>query len=246
MALTITTVTKVAPVGPGLLRGVYSILWDNSYPTGGEPLWLTRIAEDFDYIYGVSVISNDTLADNGYKIDLFRNLLVAALENAKPGDTLLVASYGDGADALALRVTDAVNVPICTGENLSRRQGFKDFILNQALDIAHPDIRNTGGLLETKKIADMADTYLLPTSPHTCGGPLLYMCSAHLCTAVPNFLIMESNYWKCTHQYPYFAGNVPVPKDGHVSPPELPGIGAQIRPELFRNGDAIVETIAKA
>jgi len=39
--------------------------------------------------------------------------------------------------------------------------------------------------------------------------------------------------------------NVPVPKDGHVIPPELPGIGVEIRPELFRNGDATVETVAK-
>jgi len=34
--------------------------------------------------------------------------LVAALENAKPGDTLLLASYGDGADAFALRVSDGI------------------------------------------------------------------------------------------------------------------------------------------
>ena len=45
-------------------------------------------------------------------------LLVAALENAKPGDALLVASYGDGADALALRVTDAV-------KGLSDRRGIR-------------------------------------------------------------------------------------------------------------------------
>ncbi len=82
------------------------------------------------------------------------------------------------------------------------------------------------------------------TSPHTCGGPLLYMCSTHLSVAVPNFLVMESNYWKYTHQFPFFVNNVPVPKDGHVAPPELPGIGATIRPELFHNGDAIVETVA--
>jgi hypothetical protein len=30
-----------------------------------------------------------------------------------------------------------------------------------------------------------------------------------------------------------------------VTPSELPGIGAEIKPELFRNGDAIVETVAK-
>lgn len=64
MGLTVTTVKKVAAVGPGLLRGVYSVLWDNSYATGGEYLDMTT---DFDYVYGCSIISNDTLADNGYK-----------------------------------------------------------------------------------------------------------------------------------------------------------------------------------
>ena len=67
-----------------------------------------------------------------------------------------------------------------------------------------------------------------------------------MCTALANFLIMESNYWKYTHQFPYFVRNVPVPKDGYVTPPELPGIGAEIKTELFQNGDAILETVGKA
>lgn len=101
MALTITTVTKVAPVGPGLLRGVYSIAWDSSYPTGGEPLWLTRIAEDFDYIFGVSVLSNDTLADNGYKIGC---VVPAPTVEASASNVLLTVHWeknpadGGGAD----------------------------------------------------------------------------------------------------------------------------------------------------
>ena len=45
--------------------------------------------------------------------------------------------------------------------------------------------------------------------------------------------------------YPYFLNNVPVPVDGYVSAPEAPGLGAEIRPELFKNGDAIVETVAE-
>ena len=63
---------------------------------------------------------------------------------------------------------------------------------------------------------------------------------------MPNFLIMESNYWKYPHQYPYFVNNVPVPEKGHMSHSELPDIGAEIKPEIFGNGDAIVETVAAA
>jgi L-alanine-DL-glutamate epimerase-like enolase superfamily enzyme len=62
---------------------------------------------------------------------------------------------------------------------------------------------------------------------------------------VPNFCYMESNYWKYTHQYPYFLKNVPIPVKGYVSPPEAPGLGAEIKPELFTTGDAIIETIVE-
>jgi L-alanine-DL-glutamate epimerase-like enolase superfamily enzyme len=108
------------------------------------------------------------------------------------------------------------------------------------------DLTWCGGPSEAKKISDMADTYFIPTSPHTCGGPLLYLCSIHVCTAISNFLIMESNYWKYTHQFPYFINKVPAPVEGHLAAPEAPGIGVEIKPELFQRGDAIVETVAKA
>jgi L-alanine-DL-glutamate epimerase-like enolase superfamily enzyme len=143
------------------------------------------------------------------------------------------------------RLARETSVPICMSETLATRYEYREFFEQKACDVVMFDVTWCGGVWEAKKIADMADTYFVPVSPHTCGGPLLYFCAAHVCTAVPNFLIMESNYWKYAHQYPYFVNNVPVPDNGHVTPPERPGIGAEIRPELYRNGDAIVETIAR-
>ena len=137
------------------------------------------------------------------------------------------------------------SIPICMSETLATRYEYRPYFEMKACDVAMYDATWCGGVTEAKKISDMADAYLIPTSPHTCGGPLLYFCSIHLCTAISNFLIMESNYWKYTHQFPHFVGNAPVPKEGSVVPPELPGIGAVIRPEIFRNGDAIVETVAR-
>jgi galactonate dehydratase len=143
------------------------------------------------------------------------------------------------------RLAGETSVPICMSETLASRYEYREFFELKACDVVMYDLTWCGGPSEARKISDMADTYLIPTSPHTCGGPLLYICSTHLCAAIPNFLIMESNYWKYTHQFPYFVNNVPVPENGHVAPPELPGIGAQIKQEMFRNGDAIVETVAK-
>jgi galactonate dehydratase len=143
------------------------------------------------------------------------------------------------------RLAAETSVPICISETLASRYEYREFFELKACDVIMYDVTWCGGPSEAKRISDMAETYMIPTSPHTCGGPLLFTCSAHLATAVPDLLIMESNYWKYTHQYPYFVNNVPAPKDGHVTPPELPGIGVEINPELFRNGDATVETVAK-
>ena len=143
------------------------------------------------------------------------------------------------------RLAAETSVPICISETLASRYEYREFFELKSCDVIMYDVTWCGGPSEAKRISDMAETYMIPTSPHTCGGPLLFSCSAHLATALPDLLIMESNYWKYTYQYPYFVNNVPVPKDGHVTPPESPGIGVEIKPELFRNGDATVETVAK-
>jgi L-alanine-DL-glutamate epimerase-like enolase superfamily enzyme len=137
------------------------------------------------------------------------------------------------------------SVPIAHSETIATRYEIKDFLENKAMDILMFDLCWCGGITEAKKMSDMADAFQVPTSPHTCGGPLLWLSSIHLCTAIANFSYMESNYWKYTHQYPYFLNNVPVPVDGYVSAPTAPGLGAEIRPEIFKRGDAIVETVAQ-
>jgi L-alanine-DL-glutamate epimerase-like enolase superfamily enzyme len=143
------------------------------------------------------------------------------------------------------RLAQETSVPICMSETLATRYEYREFLEAKACDVVMFDLSWCGGITEAKKISDMADAYFIPVSPHTCGGPLLWFASIHLTTAVPNLLIMESNYWKYTHQFPYFINNVPVPVEGFVSAPESPGLGAEIRPEIWKNGNAIVETIAR-
>jgi L-alanine-DL-glutamate epimerase-like enolase superfamily enzyme len=135
------------------------------------------------------------------------------------------------------------SVPIAHSETIATRYEVKDFLQAKAMDILMYDLCWCGGPSEAKRMSDMADAYNIPTSPHTAGGPLLWLASIHVCTAISNFCYMESNYWKYTHQYPYFLKTVPVPVDGYVTATETPGLGAEIRPELFTNGDAIVETL---
>ncbi len=85
----------------------------------------------------------------------------------------------------------STNTPICCGENLYMRWGFRELLEKRAADIIMPDFQKCGGLLEARKIADMAHAYYVPVAPHAVTSPIGMMASAHVCAAIPNFLAQE-------------------------------------------------------
>jgi len=149
----------------------------------------------------------------------------------------------DNLEAYAVLARES-SVPICISERLATRFRFREMFEARAVDVVMYDVTWCGGISEAKKISDMADTYKLPTSPHTGGGPLLWLASIHVATATTNFYIMESVFHLYNDLYPRFIENVPAPAEGYVTAPEEPGLGVQPREEAFRNGDAVVEPVA--
>jgi L-alanine-DL-glutamate epimerase-like enolase superfamily enzyme len=86
------------------------------------------------------------------------------------------------------RLCASSKVPICTGENLARREDFKDFIVNQGCDILHADLRNSGGFLETRRIADLAHIYGLPMANHNTGSQVHTCPAAHWAASIRDHL----------------------------------------------------------
>jgi hydroxymethylglutaryl-CoA synthase len=72
----------------------------------------------------------DKLGDTGTAFSLM--LLIAALEAAKPGERILLASYGDGADVFLLQATDKINA-------LKDRCGMKANLASKALIPSYDD-----------------------------------------------------------------------------------------------------------
>lgn len=137
------------------------------------------------------------------------------------------------------------SIPVCISERLASRFRFREMFQLRAVDVAMYDLTWCGGISEAKKISDMADTYKIPTSPHTGGGPILWFSSIHTATSLTNFYIMESVFHLYNDLYPHFIKDVPVPVNGAVTAPERPGLGVELRDEPFRSGDAQRETIAQ-
>jgi L-alanine-DL-glutamate epimerase-like enolase superfamily enzyme len=132
------------------------------------------------------------------------------------------------------RLCAASKVPICMGENLTRREGFKDFILNQACDILHPDLRNAGGFLETKRIADMAHVFGLPMANHNTGSQVCTYASAQWAASIRDYIALETITGEGGWMDQVLLLDGPYIKDGFIQVTDKPGLGIELNPDVVR------------
>lgn len=130
------------------------------------------------------------------------------------------------------RVTSATTTPICTGENLYTRLGLRDLIVHQACDILQVDIPKAGGLLESKKIADMADTYFMPFAAHNVCSPIGTMAAAHACATMHNFYLLEFHAQDVEWWDDLVTREEPLIQEGYIAVPEEPGLGLELNEEV--------------
>jgi L-alanine-DL-glutamate epimerase-like enolase superfamily enzyme len=130
-------------------------------------------------------------------------------------------------------VTHSTRTPICTGENLYRKHGYRELIEKQAARIIAPDIPKMGGLAEAKKVADHADLYYVPVAPHNVASPIGTMAGAQVCAAMNNFLVLEYHahdvaWWGDLVQGP------PVIEGGFIRLDDRPGHGLTLDEDVAR------------
>ncbi|RGY97624.1 mandelate racemase/muconate lactonizing enzyme family protein [Clostridium sp. AM58-1XD] len=136
-------------------------------------------------------------------------------------------------------ISAKVNIPVATGERVYTRWGYRPFFEDHSISIIQPDLCNTGGITEGKKICDMAHVYDIGVQVHCCGGPISAAAALQLEAVIPNFVIHElhasaliqDNIDLCKYDY--------VAKDGYFETPDLPGIGQELTEEAIANSEVI-------
>ena len=91
-------------------------------------------------------------------------------------------------------INQAAKMSTAGGEQIHGVKGFYPYIKAEAVDVVMPDVKVTGGMLELKKIAAMAEGAGLMTSPHGPASPIGNAAAAHVMATVPNFEIFEFSY----------------------------------------------------
>ena len=139
----------------------------------------------------------------------------------------------ENVDAM-LEVKRSSRTPICAGENLYLRWGFRDLIEKQAVDVIMPDLPKCCGLSEGRKIANMAEVYYIPLAPHNVCGPLGTIASCHTCASVPNFLVLEWHWVDRPHWQDLVEADPPLIQDGYITVPDRPGLGVDFNEDAAR------------
>ena len=130
-------------------------------------------------------------------------------------------------------VTHSTRTPICTGENLYRKHGFRELIEKQAARIIAPDIPKMGGLMEAKKVADHADLYYIPLAPHNVASPIGTVAAAQVCASMNNFLVMEFHAADVPWWDDLVVGDKTI-RDGFIELGGKPGHGLTLNEDVAR------------
>jgi galactonate dehydratase len=122
------------------------------------------------------------------------------------------------------QVARGTSIPVATGERLTTKWEFARVIEHRAASILQPNVGRSGGILETKKIAAMAEAFHIQVAPHCYCGPIVAAANIQVAATLPNFLILEA-----IKQFDGFHETLLDKKiewqDGHVIPSKEPGLG---------------------
>ena len=130
-------------------------------------------------------------------------------------------------------VASGTSIPVATGERLTTVSEFAAVLNAKAAQILQPNLGRSGGILQGKKIASIAETHHALIAPHCYCGPVVAAANIALATCSPNFLILE-----CIGTFDGFHADLletPIKwEDGKVIPSKEPGLGVVLNEEVAR------------
>jgi len=148
-------------------------------------------------------------------------------------------------DVVSFRSFNAVNInkaitagspiPTLGFEDIFGFEGFRPFIEEGSIDIIHPDMLTSGGMIETKRIADYAHQFGIRTMLHNAGSPVGTMAMVHTAATISEFISLENHALEIPWWQDLVTGvEKPILQNGHIKVPETPGLGVDLDDEVVQ------------
>lgn len=129
-----------------------------------------------------------------------------------------------------VEVARALPFPIATGERLVLRSQFRELLEKRGCAIIQPDVSHCGGISEARRIAAMAETYMISVACHNPQGPISTAASLHVGFATPNYLIQEVVRKDVPWRHDVVTEPIAM-EQGQAHAPTAPGLGIEINEE---------------
>ena len=138
-------------------------------------------------------------------------------------------------DGLA-QVSDALTIPIASGEMIYSFYEYRDLMLRGRIDIVQPDIVKTPGFTTLIKIAHMAEAIGVPITCHNTQPTISTVAHAHFVVAtqgVPYKQEYNIEHISIRDENPILAEPLNI-KDGLMDVPDGPGLGVELDMNMVR------------
>lgn len=220
--------TPHGSINPSAMRGAAYDLFNTAHPFTG--IHITELGLDYLEKYMA-----DVRAEIGYEVPIaIDHLGHIPLEDCiKLAKRLEKYNLAWMEDPVPWQMTDqyvrlanSTTTPIGTGEDMYLKESFMPLLKSGALAVIHPDLLTAGGILETKKIGDLAEEYGVQMNLHMAESPIACMAAVHVAAATRNFMALELH----SVDVPWWGELVnPVLKydGGYIDVPNTPGLGIE-------------------
>lgn len=135
------------------------------------------------------------------------------------------------------RFADSTRVQTAISETLGTRWAYHDLLNSGAPGTVIFDPTFAGGLSEARNIVALAETHSRPVAAHDCVGPVSFTVNTHLSLNATNVAVQEVVRAFASDWYSELLTELPEIRAGHVHPLHGPGLGTELRPEVFKRGD---------
>ena len=142
-------------------------------------------------------------------------------------------------------VQRATRAPIAGGETLTGLAAFRALIEEGNTRVVIFDVGWAGGITTARKVAALAEAHERPVAPHDCTRPVVYTAATHLSLHLPNAILQESVRAFWSGWYRDLVTALPVVEGGTVDVPVGPGLGTELRPEIFERPDVHIRSTSE-
>ena len=133
-------------------------------------------------------------------------------------------------------ITAGSRTPTLGFEDIYSLENFRPFIEQRSIGIIHPDLLTSGGMIETKKIAEYAALFGIKTMMHNAGSPVGTMAMVHVAATIPSFISLEHHAMEMPWWQDIVTGiDKPILRMGGViQVPDKPGLGVELNDEVIK------------